>query len=133
MEIQLALPLMSTTSAIPVVGPSPSESKNCMLGTAFPLRARGSVHPPLDRDFLDRLGFIEQILPAQTKKKYSSGELELMVAVLEQGIKEARRTDPIGESARRWIAEDSEYIFSFKSLCENLDLSPQKIRRLLCR
>lgn len=115
-------PMMPTTSAIPAVVPSRPRFGSCTVRTAS---------PQVDRDFLDRLGFIEQILPSQTKRKYSSGELELMVAVLEQGMKESKRQDQIGESARRWIGEDSEYIFSFKSLCENLDLSPEKIRRLL--
>jgi hypothetical protein len=73
---------------------------------------------------------------------YKEPELRLMAAVLEDAISclsikarpaTARQRKQL-EDARQWFAEDgSEWIFSFKNICEALGIDPAYLRRGLIR
>jgi hypothetical protein len=73
---------------------------------------------------------------------YRQPELRLMAAVLEDAIScLAMKARPITarhrkqlEDARQWfVAEDGEWIFSFKNICEALGIDPAYLRRGLIR
>lgn len=74
---------------------------------------------------------------------YKEPELRLMAAVLEDAISclsiklrpaPARQRKQL-EDARHWFAaeDDSEWIFSFKNICEALGINPAYLRRGLIR
>jgi hypothetical protein len=74
---------------------------------------------------------------------YKQPELRLMAAVLEDAISclsmklgpaTARQRKQL-EDARQWFAaeDDSEWIFSFKNICETLGIDPAYLRRGLIR
>lgn len=74
---------------------------------------------------------------------YKEPELRLMAAVLEDAISclsikwrsaTARQRKQL-EDARHWFAteDDSEWIFSFKNICEALGINPAYLRRGLIR
>jgi hypothetical protein len=74
---------------------------------------------------------------------YKQPELRLMAAVLEDAIScLSIKTRPVTarqqkqlEDARQWFAaeDDSEWIFSFKNICEALGIDPAYLRRGLIR
>lgn len=81
------------------------------------------------------------LLPVQFRdlwsRKPESGEEELMIAVLAEGIADIRRyrfarsreQQRLYVKAYDWIvSEDTSWPFSFRSLCETLSLSPEAIR-----
>jgi hypothetical protein len=69
-------------------------------------------------------------------------ELELMAAVLEQGIADYRRYASARDNKRRglfrdaeaWLADgDQDWVFSFTSCCDALGIDPSCLRRRLAR
>jgi hypothetical protein len=83
-------------------------------------------------------GFFESLL----KKSVREGEEKLMLAVLEDAVtcfqKYVLAKDPRGKAlfrgAEDWILEqNSDWIFSFASICEVLGLSPEYVRQGLMR
>ena len=74
---------------------------------------------------------------------YKQPELRLMAAVLEDAIScLAMKARPVTarqqkqlEDARQWFAaeDDGEWIFSFKNICEALEIDPAYLRRGLIR
>ena len=69
-----------------------------------------------------------------------SPEAALMCAVLEDGldcfqqqfISDTRRAKRLGQEAEEWLfSDDSNWAFSFVTICAALDLSPGYIRRRL--
>ena len=86
--------------------------------------------PP--QDLGDFMKFWAPLAP----KDAARPEKDLMVAVLADAIWDYRRyagsNHPLFKEARAWLfAEDDRQLFSFRSICENLGLSPTAIRREL--
>jgi hypothetical protein len=90
----------------------------------------------------------DAILPAQfyamfKNNQYREPERRLMVAVLEDAVScllmNLRRCNlrqrKQYEEARRWVTveEESEWIFSFRNICEVLGMDPSYLRRGLIR
>ena len=86
------------------------------------------------------------VLPEQFFRRASLAtvcpEAALMCAVLEdaldcfqkQFISETRRAKRLGQEASQWLfSDDSNWAFSFVTICTALDLSPEYIRRGLKR
>jgi hypothetical protein len=78
------------------------------------------------------------ILDDLSKKLIRDGEKGLMLAILENAIEDAQKyvlaTDRKGkvlfDAAEAWILEtDSPSFFSFKTICEYLELDPNYIRK----
>lgn len=92
-------------------------------------------HPPavnIEEEFLDDL----------FKKSVREGEEGLMLAVLEDAVacfqKYVHARDNKGKTlfreAEEWILErDSDWIFSFESICETLRINPSYLREGLMR
>jgi hypothetical protein len=83
-------------------------------------------------------GVIEKVF----KKNIHEGEKELMMAVLQDAVEcfqtyilaERQREKRLFQEAEDWILEkNSDWFFSFESICETLQLHPEYIRQgLLC-
>jgi hypothetical protein len=82
------------------------------------------------------------ILEDLSKKFIRDGEKALMLAILENAIEDAQKyvlaTDKKGkglfDAAEAWILEtDSPSFFSFKNICEYLELDPDFIRKGFAR
>jgi hypothetical protein len=83
-------------------------------------------------------GVIEKLF----KKDIREGEEKLMLAVLEEAVQcfqdyvlsTRPREKRLFQEAEEWILEkDSDYLFSFESICETLKLHPDYIRQgLMC-
>jgi hypothetical protein len=87
---------------------------------------------PVDTGVIDKL----------FKKDIREGEEKLMLAVLEEAVQcfqdyvlsTRPREKRLFQEAEEWILEkDSNYLFSFESICETLKIHPNYIRQgLLC-
>jgi hypothetical protein len=90
----------------------------------------------------------DTILPAQfyamfKSSQYREPERRLMVAILEDAVSclsaDLRQCNPRQkkqyEEAKQWVTtdEESEWIFSFKNICEVLGMDPSYLRRGLIR
>jgi hypothetical protein len=84
----------------------------------------------------------DEIIQGVYKTKIREGEERLMLAVLEEAVQcfqeyvlAARpREKRLFQEAEEWILEkDTDYLFSFESICETLQLHPDHIRQgLMC-
>jgi hypothetical protein len=84
----------------------------------------------------------EKVFKARSSLAASQPEAALMCAVLEDAVDcfqkqfvcATRRAKRLGEEAEEWLfSDDSKWTFSFLSICTELDLGPQYIRRGLKR
>lgn len=90
----------------------------------------------------------DTVLPAQfysmfKSSQYREPERRLMVAILEDAVSclsaDLRQCNPKQkkqyEEAKHWVTtdEESEWIFSFKNICEVLGMDPSYLRRGLIR
>jgi hypothetical protein len=80
----------------------------------------------------------EAILEGVYKKNIREGEEKLMLAVLESAVEDfqkyvvarSTRGKKLFQEAEEWLLDtDSEEAFSFKSICETLELHPDHIRK----
>src|SRR3989344_5563867 len=88
---------------------------------------------------------VADILPSQHFSKLRSpcaGEQALMVAVLEDAIKIYKKhafaryfhTKALFDETRSWIlSDDFGWLYSYRRICETLDIDPSKIRKWLAR
>jgi hypothetical protein len=81
-----------------------------------------------------------EVLEKVYKKDIREGEERLMLAVLEEAVKcfqeyvlaTRPREKRLFQEAEEWILEkDSEYLFSFESICQTLGLHPDYTRQAL--
>jgi hypothetical protein len=100
-----------------------------------------------DRSLLkDALVFVDpadsELLESLSKKNTRDGEEGLMLAVLEDAIEyfqeyllaKDKKGKELFQEAEEWILEkNSDRIFSFKHICEVLELDPDYVRRGLLR
>ena len=86
--------------------------------------------PPQD------LGFFMKFWAPLAPKDGARPEKDLMVAVLADAVCDYRRyagsNHQLYKEASDWLfAEDDQQLFSFRSICETLELNPAAIRREL--
>lgn len=93
-------------------------------------------------DFHDEAIRPDQHYCASRSGPLADGEKRLMIAILQDAMACAKsaiqqggtRGDPDLEMAMAWFEdEDTEYIFSFESICEFLDLRAEDVREQLDR
>jgi hypothetical protein len=125
--------LFSSESLFPLEG---KEKHMTMPASLFAIHDTGKLFEP------------DTILPTQfyamfKNSQYREPERRLMVAILEDAVSclstDPHRSNPRQkkqyEEAKTWVAadEESEWIFSFKNICEVLGMDPGYLRRGLIR
>ena len=82
--------------------------------------------------------YVEQL----RRRSYDEGEKKLMLAVLQEAlnnfVQSVSAKDPVGrqsyDEVERWFLEDeSEWLFSFKNICDSLGMDPAYLRTGLIR
>ena len=107
-----------------------------MPASSFAIQEAGKLFEP------DAL-LSEQFYATSKRNSCREPERKLMLAVLEDAIscmlKNPRRGNPHQrkqyEDARHWVTteEETDWMFSFKNICEALSLDPNYVRRGLVR
>jgi hypothetical protein len=104
----------------------------------MPRQSTPVFHKPLNDELATIDPGDEEVFEGLSKRTIREGEKELMLAILEDAVNSFQQHLAAGnekdrkqfQEAQEWLlGKNEDWLFSFDSVCETLDLDPSYIRR----